>query len=61
MIDRAKRFLKEVRVELGNVTRPKKEQLWGSTGVVIVISLLLALFIGVVDLVLARVIGLLLR
>ncbi len=61
MLEKAKKFFKEVRIELGKVTWPKKEQLWGSTGVVIVISFLLAVFIGAVDLCLSRVIGFLLR
>ncbi len=61
MFEKAKKFFKEVRIEMGKVTWPKREQLWGSTGVVIVISLLLAVFIGMVDLLLSRVVGFLLR
>lgn len=61
MFEKAKKFFKEVRIEMGKVTWPKREQLWGSTGVVIVISLLLAVFIGMVDLLLSRAVGLLLR
>ncbi|MEA2030775.1 MAG: preprotein translocase subunit SecE [candidate division Zixibacteria bacterium] len=44
-----KKFLKEVNAELRKVTWPTKDELVGSTIVVIVVSLTLSIFIGIVD------------
>lgn len=41
--------MKEVRFELSKVTWPTKQELIGSTIVVIVLSLILSIFIGIVD------------
>ena len=50
------KFLKEVVAELRKVTWPTKDELIGSTIVTIVVSLIVAIFIGVVDRVLTLVI-----
>ena len=49
MFEKIKRFLKEVKVELTKVTWLSKRELLGSTIVVIVLSFILAIFIGMVD------------
>lgn len=49
MLDKIKKFLKEVKMELGKVSWLSKRELAGSTIVVVVVSLLLAIFIGIVD------------
>lgn len=49
MFEKIKRFVKEVKMELAKVSWLSKQQLAGSTVVVIVVSLLLAIFIGVID------------
>jgi len=54
-------FLREVRVELKKVTWPSRAEVIGSTAVVIVASFLFAFFLGAVDLVLQRLLGLVLR
>ncbi len=54
-------FVTEVKVEMQKVSWSTKEELVGSTTVVIVSTLLLAMFIGMVDIVLSRIIGLLIR
>ena len=54
-------FLREVRVELKKVTWPSRAEVIGSTAVVIVASFLFAFFLGAVDLVLQRLLGLILR
>ncbi len=46
------KFLKEVRVELRKVTWPSREEMTGSTLVVIVSTLLLAFYLGLIDYVL---------
>lgn len=48
-------FLKEVKVELSKVSWSTRQELIGSTSVVIIITALLALFIGIVDLVLSNI------
>jgi len=49
MFDKIKRFLKEVKMELAKVSWISKQELAGSTIVVVVVSLLLAIFIGIID------------
>ena len=49
-------FFKEVNAELRKVTWPTKEELIGSTIVTIVVSLIMSLFIGIVDRILSLVI-----
>jgi len=55
------KFLKEVRIELGKVSWPKREELWESTLIVIVVSLMMAIFIGAVDLLLSKGVGLIMK
>jgi preprotein translocase subunit SecE len=49
MIQRLVKFIKEVRNELKRVSWPSRDEIRGSTLVVIVIVLVLAVFIGLVD------------
>jgi preprotein translocase subunit SecE len=49
MFGRLIKFIKEVRNELKRVSWPSREEIRGSTTVVIVIVLVLAVFIGLVD------------
>ncbi|NUP89487.1 MAG: preprotein translocase subunit SecE [Candidatus Sumerlaeia bacterium] len=46
---RVRRFMKEVGVEMQKVSWPTKQELTGSTVVVLVITLLLTLYVGVID------------
>ena len=52
-MEKISKFLKEVNAELRKVTWPTKDELVGSTIVVIVVSIVLAVFIGIVDRVLS--------
>jgi len=61
MIARIKKFAQEVRVELGKVSWTSREELWGSTLVVIASVALLSLFIGLCDFIMAQVIRRLIR
>ncbi len=54
-------FLKEVRVELKKVTWPGRNEVIGSTAVVIVASFVVAFFLGFVDLVLQKALGTILK
>lgn len=54
-------FLREVRVELKKVTWPGRNEIIGSTAVVIVASFVVAFFLGFVDLLLQKALGLVLK
>jgi len=60
-IDRAKQFLNEAKQELRKVTWPTKQQTMASTWVVLGVTFVLAIFLGLVDLVFSKLIGLILR
>lgn len=49
MIGKITKFLGEVKIEFKKVTWSTREELIGSTAVVIVTILLLSLFVGIVD------------
>ncbi len=49
MYDKIKKYLSETLAELRKMTWPSKDELVGSTIIVIVVSLIVAMFIGVVD------------
>ena len=51
-------FLKEVRVELGKVVWPTRREALKITGVVILFSLIVSVFLGLVDFGLTRLIAL---
>ncbi len=50
------RFIREVKVELKKVTWPSKKESIGSTTVVIILVIIVAIFLGLVDLGLAQII-----
>ena len=54
-------FIKEVKLELKKVSWSTKDELIGSTLVVVVSVFLLALFIGLTDFILSRLIRLIIR
>ena len=54
-------FLKEVRVELGKVSWSSRQELIGATFVVIIITSIMALFIGFIDVFLSKVLSLVFR
>ena len=60
MANKAASFLKEVRQELDKVVWPSREELVGSTLIVIITTLILAAFIGVVDFILSFILRILL-
>ncbi len=61
MIEKIKEFFREVKVESKKVVYPDKDELIGSTWIVIVTVVLVSLFLGVVDLSLTKLVGLALR
>ena len=54
-------FIKEVRAELGKVAWSTREELISSTLVVIVTTAIVAVFIGVIDLILSKFLSLLFK
>jgi len=54
-------FIKEARAELRKVTWPNRKQLISSTIVVMVTVILVAIFLGVVDLVFSRIVTMILQ
>ena len=61
MFNRIKEFFAEVKIEVKKVAYPGKDELIGSTWVVIIAVIIVSLFLGVVDLGLSKVVGRLLR
>ncbi len=61
MIEKIKQFFREVKVEMHKVVYPNREELIGSTWVVIVTVMVISLFLGVVDLGLTKLVGMAIR
>ncbi|MDQ7788035.1 MAG: preprotein translocase subunit SecE [Thermodesulfovibrionales bacterium] len=61
MFNRIKEFFREVKIEVKKVTFPSKDELIGSTWVVIITVLVISLFLGVVDISLSKLVGMALR
>jgi preprotein translocase subunit SecE len=61
VFERLKNYLSETRIELKKVTWPTKEELKEATRVVVVASILLTIFIGIVDQILSNIIKLVFR
>ena len=57
MLQKIQEFFQEVSVELKKVSWPTRQQTMNATVVVIVVSFIVAFFLGIVDIVLARVVG----
>jgi len=60
-MNKATKFLKEVQTELKKVTWPTREQAIRLTGIVVGVSLVVGLYIGVLDYGLTKLIGLVVR
>ena len=58
---RSRRFLSEVRNEMGRVTWPSQKEVYATTLVVILFSVAIGIYLWGVDLVLAKVLGWLYR
>jgi preprotein translocase subunit SecE len=61
MLNKAKEFFREVKVEIKKVVFPTKEELIGSTWVVIITVLVISLFLGIIDFGLTKIVGIALR
>jgi len=61
MLNKFKEFFREVQVETKKVVFPSKDELIGSTWVVIITVFIISLFLGVIDLGLSKLVGIALR
>jgi len=61
MFNKAIKFLKEVRMEMTKVSWANRNEVIGSTTVVLILIGILAFFVGLVDFILSRILGLILR
>lgn len=61
MVSKIKQFFKEVKFEIKKVVFPTKDELIGSTWVVIITVVVISLFLGVIDLGLSELVGMALR
>jgi preprotein translocase subunit SecE len=61
MLDKLKNFFKEVKTEAKKVNYPSRDDLIGSTRVVIITVVIVSVFLGVVDLSLSKIVKLLIR
>jgi preprotein translocase subunit SecE len=57
MLDKIKVFFKEVSVELKKVSWPTRQQTVSATVVVIILTIIVSVFLGIIDLVLGRLVG----
>lgn len=61
IIQKPVNFIKEVRAELGKVSWSTRQELISSTIVVIIITAIMSLFIGLVDVILSKLLSLLFK
>ena len=61
MLKKVKEFFNEVKIEIKKVIFPTREELIGSTWVVIITVLIISIFLGIVDLGLTKLVGIALR
>jgi preprotein translocase subunit SecE len=55
-IEKIKQFLREVKTELKKVSWPQRKEIVASTSIVLVIVIIIAIFLGLVDLGLSKII-----
>jgi len=60
-IGQVKDFLREVRIELKRVTWPSRKETIAATGMVIILSVLVAFFLGLLDVGLAKAVAIILK
>jgi preprotein translocase subunit SecE len=61
MLNKVKEFFREVKIEVKKVVFPAKDELVGSTWVVIITVVIISVFLGVIDLGLSKLVGMALR
>ena len=60
MFEKIKQFLREFRIEMKKVSWPSRKEIVASTGVVLVVVLIISFYLGVADLVFSKLLRLML-
>jgi preprotein translocase subunit SecE len=60
MFEKVKQFLREFRIEMKKVTWPARKEIVASTGVVLVVVMLISFYLGLADLLLSKMLKLML-
>ncbi len=61
MFSKIKTFFREVKIELKKVVFPSREEVIGSTKIVVVLVLIVAVFLGMIDMLLSKIIGMVIK
>ncbi|MDH7499856.1 MAG: preprotein translocase subunit SecE [candidate division NC10 bacterium] len=61
LFEKIKRYLREVWSELGRVSWPQRKEIIASTAVVILCTFIVAFFLGIVDVILQKLLGYLIK
>ncbi len=61
MFSKIKTFFREVKIELKKVVFPSREEVLGSTKIVVVLVLIVAVFLGMIDMLLSKIIGIVIK
>ena len=61
MFGRIKNFFREVKIELKKVVFPSRDEVIGSTKIVVVLTIIIAVFLYSIDLILSTMVGMLLK
>lgn len=61
MFSKIKNFFKEVKIELKKVVFPSRDEVIGSTKIVVVLVLIVAVFLGMIDMLLSKLIGMVIK
>ena len=61
MFGKIKQFFREVKIELKKVSFPSRDEVIGSTKVVVILVIIMAVFLGLIDMLLSKLIGILVQ
>lgn len=61
VFDKIKNFFKEVKQEIKKVVFPSRDEVIGSTKVVLALVVIIAVFLGLIDLLLSKLVGMVVR
>lgn len=61
MFDKIKNFFKEVKQEIKKVVFPSRDEVIGSTKVVLALVVIIAVFLGLIDLLLSKLVGMVVK
>lgn len=61
MFDNIKNFFKEVKQEIKKVVFPSRDEVIGSTKVVLVLVIMVAVFLGLIDLLLSKLVAIVVK